>query len=331
MGNVSMEFNLNMISFASEKNFTPLDTAKVYGVLIIGGGPAGLTAAVYSMRKGADTAIIIKSIGGQVAETSGIENYPGFKYINGTELVEKFKEQVQQFSLGYEEGQGVVSIDDGDIKKITLEDGREIKSKTVIIASGKSWRKLGVPGEHELTGRGVSFCTICDAPLYAGKKVIVAGGGNSAIGSAIDLAPVASEVVIVHRRDQLRADKIILDKLNDFANVSMIMNSRIKEITGAEKVRGIVLEDTVTGIISEVSADGIFIEIGLDPNSGFARGVVDMNSAGEIIVDSGCATNRAGIFAAGDVTSVQFKQIIIAGGEGAKAALSACEYLLMKK
>jgi len=326
-----MDFNLSTISFVAEKNFTPIDTGKIYDVLIIGGGPAGMTAAVYCMRKGADTAIIIKSIGGQVAETSSIENYLGYKYINGVELVDKFKEQVFQFSVGYEEGQGVASIADEEIKKVTLEDGRVIQSRTLIIASGKSWKKLGVPGEQRLTGRGVAYCTICDAPLFAGKKVIVVGGGNSGVEAAIDLASVASEVVIVQLLDELTADKILLDKLQSFSNLSMILSSRVTEITGEDSVSEVSVMHVDTGAVTIVKTDGIFVEIGLDPNSSFARGVVDMNSSSEIQVDSRCATNREGIFAAGDVTSVPFKQIIIAGGEGAKAALSACEYILKKR
>ena len=325
-----MDFNLSTISFTAEKNFTPVDTGRIYDVLIIGGGPAGMTAAVYCMRKGVDTAIIIKSIGGQVAETSSVENYLGYKYINGVELVDKFKEQVFQFSIGYEEGQGVIAVTDGDIKSITLDDGRVLRSKALIIASGKSWKKLGIPGEQRLTGRGVAYCTICDAPLFAGKKVVVVGGGNSGVEAAIDLASVASEVVIVQLMEELTADKILIDKLSSFSNVTMIFSSRVTEITGEDSVREVTVQNVDTGDFSAVVTDGIFIEIGLDPNSGFASGVVDMNTASEILVDSGCLTNREGIFAAGDVTSVPFKQIIIAGGEGAKAALSACEYILKR-
>jgi alkyl hydroperoxide reductase subunit F len=177
-GGIDMDFNLSTVSFLSEKNFTPIDADKVYDVVIIGGGPAGLTAAVYCMRKGVDTAVIVNHIGGQVAETSSIENYMGYRYVNGVELVEKFREQVQQFSIGYDEGNAVETIEDGPVKKVMLKDGRIVKGKTLIIASGKSWRKLGVPGEQRLTGKGVAYCTICDAPLFAGKKVIVVAGGT---------------------------------------------------------------------------------------------------------------------------------------------------------
>ena len=326
-----MDFNLSTVSFLSEKNFVPIDTGKVYDVVIIGGGPAGLTAAVYCMRKGVDTAVIVNHIGGQVAETSSIENYMGYRYVNGVELVEKFREQVQQFSIGYDEGNSVETIEDDGIKKVMLTDGRIIKGKTLIIASGKSWRKLGVPGEQRLTGKGVAYCTICDAPLFAGKKVVVVGGGNSGVEAAIDLASVAGEVVVLQLLDKLTADKILQDKLAGFSNVSYIYSSSVQEITGDDKVKGVIIENNNTHTVSEIVTDGVFVEIGLDPNSGFAKDVVEMNKYGEIVVDCACRTSREGVFAAGDVTTVPFKQIIIAGGEGAKAALSACEYLMNKE
>jgi len=326
-----MDFNLSTVSFLSEKNFKPIETDRIYDVVIIGGGPAGLTAAVYCMRKGVETAVIVNHIGGQVAETSSIENYMGYRYVNGVELVEKFMEQVLQFSIGYDEGNAVETIEDDDIKKVMLTDGRIIKAKTLIIASGKSWRKLGVPGEQKLTGKGVAYCTICDAPLFTGKKVVVVGGGNSGVEAAVDLASVAREVVVVQLLDKLTADKILQDKLSGFGNVSFVFNASVREISGDEKVKSVVLENINTQEISEIETDGVFVEIGLDPNSSFAKEVVEMNKYGEIVVDCACRTSREGIFAAGDVTTVPFKQIIIAGGEGAKAALSACEYLMNKE
>lgn len=326
-----MDFNLNTVSFLSEKNFLPVEPGRVYDVVIIGGGPAGLTAAVYCMRKGVSTAIIIKDIGGQVADTASVENYLGYKYINGVELVEKFKEQVQQFSIAYDEGKSVLSLEDGDVKKVRLDDGREVLAKAVIIASGKTWKKLNVPGEDRLVGRGVAYCAICDAPLFAGKTAAVVGGGNSGIEAAIDLAAIASRVIVIQLLENLTADRILIDKLSGFSNVEYIFNSRVMEIKGEEKVESLVIENIKTEEESSVSVDGIFIEIGLDPNSSFAEGVVEMNGFNEIDIDSFCRTSAEGIFAAGDVTSVPFKQIIIAGGEGSKAALSACEYIMKKK
>lgn len=192
-------------------------------------------------------------------------------------------------------------------------------------------KKLGVPGEQKLTGKGVAYCTICDAPLFAGKKVVVVGGGNSGVEAAIDLASVAREVVVLQLIDKLTADKILQDKLSGFGNVSFVFNASVREISGDEKVKSVVIENAVTREVSEISTDGVFVEIGLDPNSSFAKGIVEMNKYGEIVVDCACRTSREGIFAAGDVTTVPFKQIIIAGGEGAKAALSACEFLMNKE
>ncbi len=323
-----MDFNLNAGLFSSEKNFQPFEPGKVYDVLIIGGGPAGLTAAVYCMRKGISAGIVIKDMGGQMAETSGIENYLGYRYINGVELTDKFREQVLQFGIAFREGQEAVSLIDGEVKKTTLDDGTLIESRTVIIASGKSYRKLGVKGEKELTGHGVAYCSICDAPFFADRPVAVIGGGNSGIEAAIDLAKVATRVTVVQNLDSLTADRILADRLAEFGNVEYIFGHSVSEITGDEKVRGVRLKDLKTGRERELEVQGVFIQIGLVPNSGFVKGLVEFNDYGEILVDNACRTSRPGIFAAGDVTTVPFKQIIIAGGEGAKAALSASDFLL---
>jgi NADH-dependent peroxiredoxin subunit F len=326
-----MEINLSAGLFTPEKNFLQFEADRVYDTVIIGGGPAGLTAAVYCMRKGLAAGIIIRDMGGQVAETAGIENYLGFRYINGAELVDKFREQVLQFGIAFREGASVALIEDGKEKKLTLDDGTVISTRTIIIASGKSWRKLGVKGERELTGHGVAYCTTCDAPFFAGKEVVVVGGGNSGIESAIDLAKVASRVIVVQNLDSLTADRILVDRLGEYGNVEVIYGHLVSEILGNERVRAVTIKNAATGETRNLEVQGIFIEIGLVPNSGFVKGLLDLNDQGEIVVDSGCAASRPGFFAAGDVTSVPFKQIIIAGGEGAKAALSATEYMLMQK
>ena len=326
-----MEFNLSSVSFTSEKNFTPVDVSRVYDVIILGGGPAGLTAAVYCMRKGVSTAILIKSIGGQVAETASVENYMGYKYINGVGLVDKFREQVQQFSIGYDEGHSVVRIESGVVKKVWLDDGRCLTARTLIIATGKSWRKLGVPGEKEFTGKGVAYCTICDAPLFAGKRVVVAGGGNSGIESALDLAPLASKVTVVQMLDKLTADRILIEKLAGFTNVDYIFNSVVTAVKGDDVVSSVSIKNLKDSSIYDLETDGLFVEIGLDPNSLFAKDVVNLNSFSEIEIDEMCSTSAEGIYAAGDVTSVRYKQIIIAAGEGAKAALSACDYIMISE
>ncbi len=323
-----MDFNLTMGSLSAEQNFKPLDDTKVYDVLILGGGPAGLTAAVYCMRKGVNTGILVKDIGGQVAETSTIENYLGFRIITGMELVEKFKEQVLQFGIDFEEGAEVVKVEDGNEKKVHLVDGRVFKSRTVIITTGKRWKRLNVPGEDKLAGRGVAYCATCDAPLYAGKKTVVVGGGNSAVEAAIDLAKITNHVTMVQFLDALTADKILVDALSRFDNVDILYEHEAVSINGDSAVESVTVRDRKSGEEDIIEADGIFIEIGLEPNTEMVKGLLEMNEYNEILVDSACLTSVPGIFAAGDVTTVPFKQIIIAGGEGSKAALAACEYLL---
>ncbi|MBN2159846.1 MAG: FAD-dependent oxidoreductase [Spirochaetes bacterium] len=325
-----MEFNLSAGMFSSEEKFSPLDTAKTYDVLILGGGPAGLTAAVYCMRKGVSTGIIVKEIGGQVALTAGIENYMGYRHINGVELVDKFREQVVQFGIDYDEGASIASIEAGEVKRVKLEDGRVFSARALIVATGKSWRKLEVPGEEELTGLGVAYCTTCDGPFYTGKDVIVVGGGNSGLEAAIDLARIASSVTVVQFLDRLTGDRILIDKMKGFENVRVLYETEVTSINGSEEVESVSVRNRKNGAVDEIHAKGIFIEIGLVPNSGFAKGFLKLNEAGEIMVDCACRTSVPGIFAAGDVTDVPFKQIIIAGGEGAKAALSACNYVLQK-
>lgn len=323
-----MDFNLSSGMFTTEQNFKPLNPEIIYDVLILGGGPAGLTAAVYCIRKGVSTGLIVKDIGGQVAVTSGVENYLGYRYINGIELVEKFRDQVLQFGIDYDEGGTVKAIESGPIKKILMEDGRSFSTKALIIATGKSWRKLNVPGEDEFIGNGVAYCTTCDAPFFAGKKVIVVGGGNSGVEAAIDLAKVADDVVMVQFLDRLTADKILIEKLGEFKNVRIIYEREVTSIKGKDSMESATVKNRKTGAQEEIQADGIFIEIGLIPNSSIAKGLLRLNSEGEIMVDCSCRTSVPGIFAAGDVTDVPFKQIIVAGGEGAKAALSACNYVL---
>lgn len=325
-----LESNLSGDLFSSEHNFRAFESDRLYDVIIIGGGPAGFTAAVYCMRKGLSTGLIAQSIGGQMADTAGIENYLGFRYIDGLDLVDKFRDQVLQFGIAFTSGTRVKAIFDGEIKSIQLEDDQMFSAKTLIVASGKEGRKLGVPGEVTLIGHGVSYCPICDAPFFAGKRVAVIGGGNSAAEAVIDLAKLASHVTVIQNLPHLTADKILLDKLKVFKDVSYLYGHEVKMILGTDRVTGAIVKDKATGGEHELELDGIFVQIGLDPHSGFAKGVLEMNELGEIVVDCYCRTSRAGIFAAGDVTSVPFKQIIIACGEGAKAALSATDYILKK-
>lgn len=323
-----MDFDLNLSTASAEHKAVPVEDGKLYDVIIVGGGPAALTAAVYCMRKGVSTALVTEDIGGQVAVTSSIENYMGYKLIEGYQLVEKFREQVKQFEIGLNEGVRVKGITDNNVKEVMLEDGKSLKAKSLIIATGKNPIKLNVPGEEELVGRGVAYCSICDAPLYNGKRVAVVGGGNSAIESAIDLARVAEHVTVIQILNSLTADEILQKKLNQFSNVDIFYEHEVKKINGTEKVESLVVNNKKDNEESILELHGIFIEIGLKPNSEFAGEILELNKYNEIAVDCSCRTSQPGIFAAGDVTSVQHKQIIIAAGEGAKAALSACDYIL---
>lgn len=321
-----MDFNLN--SFSQDEKFLSLREDSLYDVLILGGGPAGMTAAIYAMRKGLNTGIIMQKPGGQVAETALIENYPGFNQIDGVDLVSKFREHVAQFSLSFGENLQVTEIIDGKEKNVLLSDGSMLKAKSIIIATGKEARKLNVPGEKELSGRGVAYCATCDAPFFSGKKVVVAGGGNSGIEAAIDLARVANEVYIIQFIDKLTADKILTDKLATFNNCKIFFDSEITSINGKQKVESVTIRNNKENSEKNYLADGVFVEIGLTPNSSFAHNAVNTNKNGEIMINCNCETNIPGIFAAGDVTSVRYKQLVIAAGEGAKAALAAADYLL---
>jgi alkyl hydroperoxide reductase subunit F len=323
-----MDFNLSSSLFVGEPKFHAFAAGKIYDVIIVGGGPAGMTAAVYCLRKGMTTGLITRQIGGQMAETAGIENYLGYRYINGVELADKFHEQVMQFGIDFENNANVRAIQDGRIKEVSLDDGRVFRTRTVIIASGKLPRKLNVPGEKEWTGRGVTYCAICDAPFYQGKKVVVAGGGNAGVGAAIDLARIAAHVTLIQRRDRLKADKVLVDKLQQFVNVEILLETVVREIRGGRTVECVVVENRRTGEQTEIAADGIFIEVGSIPNSELAQGLLDLNDNQEIVIDALGRTSRPGIFAAGDVTDIPYKQIIIACGEAAKAALSATDYIL---
>jgi len=324
-----MDIQLNLSAFTDERRFVPLDPAALYDVLIVGGGPAAMTAAVYCMRKGVSTGLVTERFGGQIAETSSVENYLGFTYIEGLQLVERFTDQVKQFPIAVIEGSRARALAvDGPVKRVTLENGATLQARAIVITTGKHWRRLGVPGEAELTGRGVAYCSTCDAPLFAGKSVAVVGGGNSGVESAIDLARIAERVTLVQFLDALTADRVLVDALAGFANVEILFHHEVTRINGTGAVQSIAVRDNATGAERDLPVSGIFIEIGLSPNSNFARGALELNEQGEIAVDCACRTSAPGVFAAGDVTTVPFKQIIIAAGEGAKAALSACEYVL---
>lgn len=315
----------------AESRATPTEEGRLYDVVIIGGGPAGTTAAVYCCRKGLDTLLITENIGGQMLWTSGIENYMGFQYITGQELVAKFDAQIRQFTIALELPARVARLERlGDDFRATTEAGRVFQGRTVIIASGKSPRRLGVPGETELTGRGVTYCATCDAPLYAGQDVAVVGGGNSALTSVLDLVPVARTVYSIHRRTSYRGDATLIARVEAALNVRRLLGFEPLAITGADRVDGIELKNAETGAAQSLAVTGVFVEVGAEPNTGFLKSLVELTPDGEIVVTCRTETGIPGLFAAGDVTNVFEKQIVIAAGEGSKAALAAYAWLLSR-
>ncbi len=325
-----MDFNLNfnMPEKKDEYKITDLSSEVLYDILILGGGPAAMTAAVYCMRKGMKTGLITDNIGGQVAETASVENYMGYKYIEGMSLVEKFEEQVKQFEIGFREKSPAIAIEAGQKKTVTVKDGTRYQAKALIVTTGKSPRWLNVPGEEKFKGNGIAVCATCDAPLYKDKDVVVVGGGNSGVEAAIDLSKVANHVTMVQFLDNLTADKVLIQKLQKYNNYDIIYNSEVTEIFGDKRIEKIEVQNRSSKKTQSITTDGLFIEIGWVPNTDFVKETLKLNEWNEILVDCNCQTNEDGIFAAGDVTSVPYKQIIIAAGEGSKAALSACDYVL---
>ncbi len=320
-----LDFNLNMdVQTQKEVTFNQDD---LFDVIVIGGGPAGLNAALYSKRKGNHVGIIAGMLGGQVVNTSVVENYLGYETLEGEALVNKFVAHVKALEVPILKFKMVVDITtETGIHTLHLSDDSQVRTRTVILATGSQSRKLQVPGEEEFNGRGVAYCAICDAPLYKGKDVLVAGGGNAAVEAAIDLAKVVKTVTIVHR-SQFRADKILLDQLETKDNVTVLLEHQILEIIGDDIVTGVLVKDKTTDEIRTIDGDGIFIEIGHIPNTNDFKNVVELTDHGEVIVDHKLRTNVPGIYAAGDMTTTPYKQIIIATAEGATAALAANEYL----
>jgi alkyl hydroperoxide reductase subunit F len=322
----------------------PGDEATLYDLIIIGGGPAGMTAAVYAARKRLTTLLITKDLGGQALLTSEIENYMGYQYITGEELAAKFEEQVKEFPIALHLDDGVEQLAAEDPQEseedlgspphkqfsVITGSGKRFRGRALIIASGKRPRRLNVPGEEELIGRGVSYCATCDAPLFAGRDVAVIGGGNSAFTAVADLTPIAGQIYVVNHAYDWRADPVLLERAERSGKMTPFLGHQVAEILGQDQVEGIVIQPRSDGETKELAVQGVFVEAGLAPNSEFARGMVVLNDVGEVMVNCKGQTDIPGVFAAGDVTTVPDKQIIIAAGEGAKAALAAYEYLLME-
>jgi len=299
----------------------------MYELIIIGGGPAGMTAAVYAARKKLNTLLISYDIGGQVLWTTGIENYMGYQFIEGLELMKKFEEQVKQFPLDMKTGEKVSSLSqtNGGFEART-DKGESYQAKAAIIAAGKRPRQLNVPGEEKLRGRGVTYCAICDGPLFTGENVAVIGGGNSALEAADDMVKIAERVYLVSLTP-LTGDQILIDKVKAANNLTMFLEHEVLEIKGESRVKGIKIRDLKSKQERELDVGGIFIEIGLIPNSEPFKGIASLNGFGEIEVSCANETGVPGLFAAGDVTNIPEKQIVVAAGEGAKAALKAHRYL----
>jgi alkyl hydroperoxide reductase subunit F len=299
---------------------------KAYDVAIIGGGPAGAAAAIYTARKGLKTAIIAERVGGQVNETKGIENLIGTPYTEGPQLAANLFEHLDEYPIEVLEHRRVERIEDGERKTLHMKGGETVTTGALILATGAKWRQLGIPGEKENIGRGVAFCPHCDGPFYKGKPVIVVGGGNSGVEAAIDLAGICSHVTLLEFADQLKADGVLIEKLQSLENATIKLNVAASSVQdNGSKVTGITAKDRIDGVEEIINADGIFVQIGLVPNSAPFADLVDLNKMGEIIVDGHCRTGKDGIYAAGDLTTVPYKQIIIAMGEGAKAGLSVFE------
>ena len=308
-------------------NKKKIDTNILYDFVAIGGGPAGYNAALYAKRKGLKTLVIAKKPGGQLLNTSSVDNYLGFVELSGEELSEHFIEHIQSIDVKEVNDQAIEAIQKvGEIFELTMENGDVLKTRTVLVATGSNPRKLGVKGEDTFANAGVAYCAICDAPLFKGKDVIIAGGGNSAVEAAIDVAKIAKQVTLVHR-SQFRADQVLIDKMMAQSNITIHLESQILEIVGDVKMRGIKALNKKTNEEFSVEADGIFIEIGNIPNSGLVKDLVDLNANQEVIVNRKQETSLPGLYAAGDVTDTPYKQIIVATAEGAKAALAANEYI----
>lgn len=303
----------------------------LYDAIIIGAGPAGLSAAIYTIRKLLRTLIISGDVGGQIAWTSDVENYLGFSQVNATELVAKFEDHVKKFDVEKIIGVEVSAVDlVGRIKRVTGSDGKTYLGRTVIIATGGKHRPLNIPGERKLIGKGLSYCSTCDAPLFAGSDVAVVGGGNSALGAVLDLVNIADKIFLISLTP-LTGDPVYRDKVLKSDKVEIFIQHQPTRVIGETMVEGLEFKSLTTGETKIISVEGVFVEIGIQPNTSLFLDILTTNERGEILVDTECRTGLAGVFACGDVTNVPFKQVVVAVGEGSKAALSSYSYLMSQK
>jgi len=317
---------------AASRDAAKLNAKDPFDVLIVGGGPAGAAAAVYAARKGIRVGVAAERFGGQVNDTMAIENYISVLETDGPKFAAALEAQVRHYGVDImnlqRAGQLIPAGADG-LVQVQMDNGATLKAKTVILSTGARWRNVNVPGEAEYKNKGVAYCPHCDGPLFKGKRTAVIGGGNSGVEAAIDLAGIVEHVTLIEFADQLKADAVLVDKLGSLPNVTIHTNAQTTEITGdGSKVNGLRYKDRATGTEHTVALEGVFVQIGLVPNTEFLKGTVELSRFGEIVVDAKGHTNVPGVFAAGDCTTVPYKQIVIAAGEGAKAALSAFDHLI---
>ena len=299
----------------------------IYDLIIIGGGPAGLTAGIYASRRDLKNLIITKDIGGQASTTSYVENYPGYEKVGGFELMQKFQKQAETFGSQFKYEEIVEVAKTNNHFSIKTTAGNQYQALSLILAFGKTPSNLNVPGEKEFTGHGVSYCATCDGPLFKNKTVAIIGGGNAALESADYLAQICQKVYLIHRRNEFRGEEVLVQRIKALKNVEILLEKVITKISGEKFVKAIEIEDVNSKKKEELSVDGIFVEIGHTVNAQAIKDLVKLNENKEIIVDADCQTSEPGIFAAGDVTNLKYKQIVISAGEGAKAALSAYKYV----
>ncbi len=333
-GRMSLEEIVGKLDTQSaERDAQKLNEKDPFDVLIVGGGPAGAAAAVYAARKGIRVGVAAERFGGQTNDTMAIENYISVLETDGPKFAAALEAQVRHYEVDIMNLQRAAKIipatEVGGLVQVHMDNGGVLSAKSVILSTGARWRNVNVPGEQEYKNKGVAYCPHCDGPLFKGKRVAVIGGGNSGVEAAIDLAGVVEHVTLIEFADSLKADAVLVSKLKSLANVSIQVNAQTTEITGdGQKVNGLKYKDRANQVEHTVALEGVFVQIGLVPNTEFLKGTVELSRFGEIVVDDKCHTNLAGVFAAGDVTTVPYKQIVIAAGEGAKAALSAFDYLI---
>lgn len=329
-GRMSLEEILAKVDTSgAEKEAKKIAAKDPFDVLIVGGGPAGAAAAVYAARKGIRTGVASERFGGQVLDTLGIENFISVKETEGPRFALALEEHVRHYDVDIMNLQRAKALKPGaELIEVELENGASLKAKSVVISTGARWRNINVPGEKEFKNKGVAYCPHCDGPLFKGKRVAVIGGGNSGVEAAIDLAGVVAHVTLIEFDTKLRADEVLQRKLRSLPNVTVVMNAQTTAITGDQKVNGLTYKDRASGEEKRVDLEGVFVQIGLVPNTEWLKGSVELSKHGEIVVDAKGQTSVPGVFAAGDATTVPFKQIIIAAGDGAKAALGAFDHLI---